>query len=256
MEDLRQKLDTDAIRGQLQDGSYFRRARQWFDVIYHRPIAERSYFIVITILAVVTIFFSTLVYLSMQPLVRTVPYTLYSTDIVEELPVIKPLKQSAYEDLNLSIARFLLEDYVTLREGYRYDVSLLEYNFNRVRGTTSEGEFLNYQAQINPENASSPFNKYGRNGTREIFISTSVIDFDIYPQMAQVYFATKTQANNRRDENSWIANITFRLPELRVNQKTNAVMQWNEAEQRFETAEEIVFKVDRYEVQEITQLRR
>ncbi len=252
MEDIQQQLDNDAIREAVADGSYFNRTRRWFDEIYHRPIGERSYFILITFLSAVTIFFSTITYFSMQPLSRTVPYTIYSKDLAEELPVIAPLRKVPAEDINISLARFLLSNYVKERESYRYGTVKPEWQFNRVRSTSGEQEFKRYQQFMNPENPASPFTKYGRDAVREVNIYKLSMELSETPQTATIYYTTSVKRGKQTQDNNWVANITFRFPKLSVNQETNEVMQFNIKKNDSEVAEEIDFRVGQYNVQEIT----
>lgn len=252
MGDIQQQLDTNSIRQSVANDSYFTHAKQWFDEVYHRPIAERSYFILIMMLSAVTIFFSTITYFSMQPLSRTVPYTIYSEDIAEELPVISALRSFPGEDINLAIARFLLSNYVTERESYRYDVVRLEWQFNRVRSTSGDREFQRYQRFINPENPGSPFTKYGRNAVRSVNIYDIQMDLESNPQKATLYFTTTVVRGKERQQNNWVANITFRFPKLTVDQNTNEVLQLNPEKNSFDVAEQIDFRVGQYNVQEIT----
>lgn len=252
MEDIQQQVDKPAIRRSVADGSYFIKSKQWFDELYHRPIAERSYFIFIMVLSAITIFFSTITYLSMQPLKRTVPYTIYSQDIAEELPIIKRLRSKPAEDINIALARFLLTNYVTEREAYRYDVTKLEWQFNRIRSTSGEKEFQRYQQFINPENPASPFTKYGRTTSRNVRIYNLNMDLGSNPQRAVVYFTTVISDGKTQQQNNWVANIAFRFPKLTVNQETNEVMQLNPQTGKYEVAEKIDFRVGQYNVQEIS----
>ncbi len=252
MEDIRQQLDTDAIRKSVADGSYFNNTKQWFDEVYHRPIMERSFFILMMVLSVLTIFFSIITYFSMMPLSRTVPYTIYSNDLAEELPLIKALRHQPAEDINIAVSRFLLSNYLTERENYRYDVTKLEWQFNRIRSTSGEQEFQRYQTFINPENPSSPFNKYGRAATRSSSIYDIRMDLDSYPSRATVHFTTNVVRGKQQQQNNWVANITFRFPKLTVDQNTNEVLQWNMEKKTYEMAKTIDFRVGQYNVQEIT----
>ncbi|MDG1286068.1 MAG: VirB8/TrbF family protein [Rickettsiales bacterium] len=252
MEDIRQQLDTSAIRKSVADESYFVNAKQWFDEIYHRPLVERSFFILIMALSALTIFFSAITYLSMLPLSRTVPYTIYSDDLAEELPIISKLRSKPAEDINVAVARFLLSNYLKEREAFRYDVTKLEWQFNRIRSTSGEKEFQRYQRFINPENPSSPFNKYGRSATRTVSIYDIRMDLASYPSRATLYFTTNVARGKQQQQNNWVTNITFRFPKLTVDQNTNEVLQWNTAKETYELAEKIDFRVGQYNVQEVT----
>ncbi len=246
-------FDPKKIKQKLQSGEYFRDARIWYNELYHRPIGERSFFIVITLLSAITIWLSVHVYLSMFPLKPVIPYIILSENIVDEYPVISPLRQAPSEDLNISIARFLIANYVQMRENYQYDVQKMEWSFNRVRSTSTEQEFAKYQHVVNPQNPASPFNKYGRDARREIAISNITLDLESKPSSAQVHFTSKVIRNKQVQINNWVANITFSFPKLKVDQETNIVLQWDEASQSFKPVREIVFKVEKYEIRELTQ---
>ena len=256
MEDIRKQLDTNAIRDSVANDGYFNHTKQWFDELYHRPIGERSFFMLLTFLSVLTIFFSIITYFSMFPLSRTIPYTIYSNDVYEELPIITPLKKTPGEDLNLSIARFLVSNYIKERESYAYDVVKLEWQFNRILHLSGESEAQRYRRQVNPENPGSPFNKFGRDGTRDVTIYDMRLDPFSYPGRATVYFTTLENDGKTRQQNNWVANMTFRFPKLTVNQETNEVLQWNPDTSELEFARQIRFHMDEYNVQEITQRRR
>ena len=253
MEDIKHQLDTDSIRKSVADGSYFNNTKKWFDDIYHRPIGERSFFILIMFLSATTIFFSTLSYVSMLPLSRTAPYTIYSEDISEELPIISRLRKERSEDINISLARFLISNYVKEREYYKYNVIKLEWQFNRIRSTSSADEFARYQKFVNPENPSSPFTKYGRKGLRDVNVYKINLDLDSSPKLATVYFTTTLLNGKHKQRNNWVSNITFRFPKLIVDQETNEVLQFNTETKQSKIAKEIDFRVNNYSAQEIIQ---
>ncbi len=252
MEDLRKTLDTEKIRQSVASDEYFSKSKQWFDEVYHRPIAERTFFVMLMLLSVLTIFFSTITYFSMQPLSRTIPYTIYSDDIASEIPLIKKLRKTPGEDINLAIGRFLVSNYVKERESYRYDVVRLEWQMNRVQQVSGKAERNRYSQWMNAKNPASPFNKYGQNGIREVSIYDIKLDAFSYPGRATVYFTTDVTNNKTKQRNNWVANMTFRFPQLTVNQESNEVYQRNPDKKKFELAKQINFKVDEYNVREIT----
>jgi type IV secretory pathway component VirB8 len=251
MGDIRQQIDTEQVHQAVKDGNYFQQSRHWYDELFHRPIAERTFFVVLMALSVITILFSTIAYLSLQPLSRTIPYAIYSQDAGEEIPKIQRLRSKPAEDINLALGRFLLSDYVQQRENYVYDVNKLEWQFNRIRQTSGPAEFARYQTQVNTQNPSSPVMKYGRDGTRDVSFYRYEINLEAQPKTAQLYFTTTVKMNKKVEQKNWVANITFRFPKLTVDQNTVDVLQWNPSQNAYELATQIQFKVERYFVQEI-----
>lgn len=243
--------DPDEVKAQTESGEYFLSARRWYDDLYHKPLAERCYFIVITLLCATTILFSYLVYQSMFPLSPAVPYPVTSADISQEMPLIKPLRVRPAEDLNLAVARYLAANYVEARESYLYDVTQLEWRFNRVRSTSDDEVFVQYQQHMNPENTESPLTKYGRTAQRSVTVQRVIVKLEGEPKRATVHFTAQVEQGGEITSKKLIADIAFRLPELKVNTETNKVMQWNEKQNAFVTLErELYFRVTQYDVRE------
>ena len=245
------EVDTERVKNSVETGEYFAAARNWYDVIYHRPLGERSFFILLTFFAFVTILFSVLVYLSMFPLNRITPYIIRSDDLAEDIPFIRNIKAVPEEDLNVSVARFLVQNYVGLREEYRYDVNKLEQDYNRLRVTTADKEFSAYQELVSPQNPASPYNKYGRNMVREVAISGVQLSLNTTPKTAKVYFTTTLVDGINQQQESWEATISYQFPTLVVDQNTNKVLQWSQENNSFTQAEQVIFVVESYETQQL-----
>lgn len=250
-----EQLDPPNIKRMLESGEYFVQARVWYTERYLRPLGERSYFVIMTLLCALTIFLSLVVYSSLFPLTRNVPYTILGNfeTMYEDTPFIRALRAVPAEDINLSIGRFLLSNYVKMREKYRYDVLDIERRFARLRATTGDTEFDKYQLESSPENPSSPTNRYGRNAVRDVAIQR--VDLILSPShryQTKVYYSTMLSAGTKNQINQWVATISFRFPKVTVDQKTNKVLQWNETTKTFERMQNVDFEVMEYETHEIT----
>lgn len=242
------------VKSDLDQGLYYKKAKEWYDELYHRPLYERTYFIVITFFSALTIWLSSQVYLSMFPLKPVVPYFINSTNIVDEYPTIKPLRDFPAEDINIAVGRFLVTNYVLARESFQHDMTKLEWNFNRIRSTTATEEFTKYQRMVNPQNPASPFNKYGRDVRRDINVYDVRLDLEAAVKKAKIRFTSTVVGGKEAETRNWEANITFSFPELRVNQTTNKVMQLNQKTNQFDEMREVAFEVSDYSVQELTGL--
>ena len=232
---------------------YFALSRNWYDELYHRPMIERGYFILLSLFAFLTIFFAFLVYESMFPLAPTVPYLVTTDNINEDLPVIRHLRTTEDQTLQESLVKFLVEDYVTQRETYNYTQDSIERRFNRVHSTSEPAIFSAYQQLMNPENRSSPLSYLGRDGTRRPRINST--QFNVQPDRAEgtatVHFTTLTTRDGKDNNQSWQADIAFRLPPLKVDQKTNEVLQLDENSGQYVPLEKTLnFRVTTYEIRE------
>lgn len=247
-------VDTARVKQQLQSGEYYTQARNWYDELYHRPLRERSFFVVVTVLCALTIFMSLVVYSSMFPLNPAVPYVIKVEKLTDDIPFIMPLRWETGEDINLSVVRFLLANYVETREHYQYDVTDLERRFARLRATTGEAEFKKYQEEVNPENPASPYTKYGRDTKRMVQVQRVDVMLEAQPPQAKIYFSSLLNKGLEKQSNQWLATIAFRFPPLKVDQETNKVLQWDEAQRNFVPMQNIAFEVVSYATQEIGNL--
>lgn len=243
--------DTAKVRRDLETGEYFANARAWYDTIYHNMLGERSFFIIATLLCAVTIFLSLVVYSSLFPMHRAVPYVMRTDKISDEIITISPMRQNPEEELSFAIARFLVSNYILTREKYQYDVVDLELRFARIKATTSEEELTQYLAEVSPENPSSPHSKYGSDWTRTVGMQSVTLDLESQPAQARVYFYTELKNGPEKQTHQWLATIAFRFPPLTVDQATNKVLQWEEATQTFAPIWNVAFEVVDYATQEV-----
>ena len=60
--------EAQSIAADVDSGSYFNLARNWYSELYHTPIAQRSYYIVIILLSVVNMYFAVKSFLGVFPI--------------------------------------------------------------------------------------------------------------------------------------------------------------------------------------------
>jgi type IV secretion system protein VirB8 len=250
--DIRSSVDTSRVRQLVESGEYFSQARIWYHELYHRPLGERSFFVVMTLFSAITIFLSTVVYTSMFPLAPTVPYIISTERSVEDMPFITPLRLVPGEDLNNVLVRFLLQNYIAARERYKYDVVDIERRSVRVQSATAAAELQKYLEENNPQNPSSPYNRYGRGAERQITIQSVSSNLEVEPRQARVYFSATVIQGQEVKTSQWLATIAFHFPLVTVDPKTSNVLQWNEKMQTFEPMQNIVFEVTAYATQEVS----
>src|SRR5687768_10446749 len=106
------------IAEKVRTGEYFREARGMYDVTVNDPMSERYLYVCITALAMMILVVSVYAAQQLYPLSRSVPFIFNTHDIVNDLPRMKSLVSVKGEDAGEALLRFLVKNYVTMRESY------------------------------------------------------------------------------------------------------------------------------------------
>lgn len=152
----------------VEDGSYFKQARDWYSEIVHMPIAERSYYIIIIFLCVINTYFAIQSFTGVFPISPMVPFTVYSDNIWDDLPRINRIAENKLEDKNVAVMKFLLRTYVENRESY--DLKLYEFRYRNIWNHSSKGVFERYKELMDASNPYGPYRLYANKERRIITI--------------------------------------------------------------------------------------
>ncbi|MBN8531336.1 MAG: hypothetical protein J0L97_05685 [Alphaproteobacteria bacterium] len=206
----------------MRSGQYFPEARKWFDAKYHFVETERSWLIIIGSVAVLCIW---LCVYAMQSFLPLKPVRIYPMLVENEAEYRLSIDEIAKdgEIRNESILRFLVQDYLTVRESY--DAVKLDFAQRRIRALSSDQVFQTYQQAMYAGNPESPINLYGRVIARKVQLISFVYAPSGEGYKAQVRF--RATLRNKQDvpvdlrPSYWVANIAFRFTDIRVDEKTN-----------------------------------
>ena len=204
------------IAEQIRSGEFFRESQRMYDFAVHDPMAERYLYLLITSLAVLVFFIAFIAMQGLYPLRQSVPFIVSSNDIVEELPSIKSLLAYKGEGAEDALLRFVVENYVRLRE--EYNIETFDRNVNGVKSQSSEEVYQAFQRQIDPRNPESPITLYQRHSHRKISILSSKRLKD--GSSMEVVFESSIEGKNEIKKARWQANIAFHYIGVTIDQDT------------------------------------
>ena len=209
------------VAEQIEGGQYFVQAKKWYDMIYLYPYTQAFYTLMMLLLLLSSVIVAIGI-LNMQYTSKKIPFAVYADDQVSFISYIRPLAVS-YENTNISIARYLAEYYVKLRETYSpglLDEGAWQNFFERVQATSSRrvfSEFVRYMdTQSNPM---SPVLLYRTNVERMISVTYSVFPEGHYnkPDHVTVYFKATERGREFDETQAWKAELTFDMSDMYTN---------------------------------------
>ena len=214
MESITSKDIADSIRG----GAYFKEAHAWYTTKYMSILSERFFFIVLTLIAFVTLMFAVSAFIGLMPINRQIPFFYVSRDISRELPLMKPLRASQLEPINDALRRYFVAAYVVNRENYTLDK--LQPQYRMVQKHSDENAFAVYRRFIDPSNPRSPITMYQRKSIKEVSIIHVVTTPDVTPGRynATVDFAARVKSFGKEERSTWQAQLLFTYQDLTVDQ--------------------------------------
>ncbi|TAE82951.1 MAG: hypothetical protein EAZ74_02225 [Alphaproteobacteria bacterium] len=209
----------------LDDGSYFQNARKWYTIVYMSILPERCYWIVMFAIASTAAFLSIISLILLLPLAPAQPILLPMRDVLRDLPMIMPLKESPYQHVNDALQRFFIREYLTRREHYSFET--INANFRFVRNYSNAPVMSSYRREINPMSPKSPINRYERKIQRKITIDTiNIHRIDGKDEtweedgryLATVFFRANEVSLAENKKSRWKAEITFDYIQLKMIQ--------------------------------------
>ncbi len=225
---MTEAVDTESVAQRMEQGAYFPEARAWYSVVYHMPIAERSLFIVIIALALLSAVTCTRAFFTIFPLSKRIPFVVISQDIMEDLPVMRRLRRSNSEDRNLAVLRYFLTSYVERRESYVYDPTALQLSFYNIRSQSTPEVFAAYSNWYDATNPGSPFNLYGNQKVRTVAVdNVRMNNSNKDVGRAQVTFTETVVGDAPSKTRQWLADLTYHYTPFTVRQDIEELSMMN-----------------------------
>lgn len=208
------------IAEKVRTGEYFREARGIHDVTVSDPMSERYFYICITSLAIMILLVAVMAARGLYPLNITVPFIFNTHDIVNDLPRMKTLTAFKGESASEALLRFLVKNYVTMRETYEIDT--FDRSINGVKQQSSKDLFAEYQTLIDPSNPDSPIVQYQRHTRRTIVILATkrLVDQDFG---MEVYYDVYLETRGEIKKSRWQADIAFSYSGVELDEKKEKV---------------------------------
>lgn len=202
-----------SLMKQIKDGRYFSDARDWYSLRYLMPVPERSLLIFITILSLIAGLVATWTSYSMFPVVRSYEVMIRVDSSIDTYSIIKRLTEEGLTTRQ-SVAKYLLQDYVKVREAYDYQE--FEPQFLRMKEASSKKVYREFENEMSTSNPNSRTVNYGKYITRDVrVLSSAFAEQGRYTEKAAVIF--ETTVTGKKGETSverWGAHISYTLEDL------------------------------------------
>ncbi len=210
------------IQRYVDSAGYFTDVREWYAYKYLLPFTLRSYMMLILIAVSIA---SYIMYqlVKQDAELKQMPFPMYAYDTVNYFPHIQPLTDIK-EPINISIARYMVGQYVKLRESYSYSDFQGENMTNalaRIKTLSSLKIYRDYADYVDPEtNPDSPLIRYKDKTRRTITVKTVEL-FGLYdlPERAKVVFESKEKSKTAEEVTTWEAEINFKMLDLEKKDK-------------------------------------
>jgi type IV secretory pathway component VirB8 len=207
------------------DQVFFDRAKEWYKIKY---LAEWQFlcFIIIIFLILIPAGYTTYKVTAAYYKPQSVPFAIYFDNNVESYPNIRPIVEQKHETISISLARYILSQYVIMRESYTREL-LQEKNWNtmfeHMQHLSSRRVFDDFVRFMDTrENPDSPVLQYHFAGDRKIKILSVVFDHQEKPTAATIYFNAIIKNNDQIRVEQKKALINFNISDIESkNRKKN-----------------------------------
>ncbi len=219
------------IAKQVDNGVYFEDAKEWYQQKYMYPVIERSFFLLLTTIAIFISIMAALVLVDFLPLVRHMPLIVKNDNTVETYVTIRNLaKESGQvdatkEDANNTLIKYLIEKFVESHETYDYtnNFALLGRNVTYIKQFSTQEVFNKYKYYVSMSNPNGLILKYREHTKRNIKVmrETFTIRQSKNPSLytVDVKFTANELNVNRAEPTTWNARANIRLSEITYDRK-------------------------------------
>jgi type IV secretion system protein VirB8 len=201
----------------VDSGRYFEDARSWYNDKFVMPFVQRTWLIVIAIVAVISFVLVSINISTLLPLVEKVPYIMQVKDADSQYVKIASLEQED-GDAWIAVSSYLVKSYITTWESYRFSDfrgDNLMQRKQRMRRNSARDLFQQYDALLNDSNPRNPIRIYRNEAQRDItFDDLRFMKVDSGSAKVSVDFtATITQlVSGEKQSTKWNAEMIFQLP--------------------------------------------
>lgn len=204
----------------IRQGSYFKQARQWYTALYIGPISERSFFLLLGLLALLVGVCGFIAFAGLTPLTDRPPLVVHNARLNDTFPSLVRLRAQG-QDINEALRTYMVRQYVFSREDYHADTFLKNSRF--VLAHSDEANTAGYLAGVGSENPRNPVALLGAYGTRSVIIGDIAIrrtETDgVY--RATVRFSTELGGSAPAGKTQWTATIDFLYSDAVVTTTTD-----------------------------------
>ena len=212
--------ENQSIAQMVKDGSYFREARQWFEAVYVAPIAERGFFLIISMLAILVALVSIFALGGLMP-IHERPGVVIATDRPFDLhPRLSKVRPRG-DTVEPAMEQQLLRLYVSAREGY--EVSRYNSNYAYVLAHSDEPTGQAYTQLYSSANPQSLAALLGYSGQRVVSVDNITISDSGTSRTARVSYTTELiNVPSGNAKTRWTAELQYHYTPLTVTEGKDA----------------------------------
>lgn len=230
-----------SIKTSVENGSYFRDAFSWFSVAYLRTIVDRSFFIFMSIMGVMIIYFVIIIINMILPLKEDIYITIKENDLTKYKTNIYDISENKdAETTDEHILRYLITNYVKNRESHNYkqaNINDINNKLNVIQNTSSSDVFSEFKYFMSSENSNGPYYYFGKNIETSVTVDSfdfvriqrkkildKVIDYfniKLLPIKADVYYTLTIQVGDNISYEKRRASVSFKFTGPELNKETN-----------------------------------
>ena len=216
------------ISKKVHSGEYFSEAKEMYDLDVNDPMTDRYLYIFISIISIAIFIAVFIAFNGLYPLKPSVPFIYSVNDIVEDLPKIKTLRKVDGEDTDSALQRFLIENYVKMRE--EYQLKFFDRNQSVIETISTKQVFADYEKFIDKNNPLSPIVMYQRHTERSINILSSKWIKNISNKdnlqdynMQIIYNAKINKIGQEPQFSRWKVDVAFKYEPIKLDTETGNI---------------------------------
>lgn len=202
----------------IRQGTYYDQARQWYTAMYIGPISERSFFLLLGVLAVLVGILGFSAFVGLTPLTERPPVVVRNDRIDDAMPSLARLRGTD-QTVNDALRIYMVKQYVVSRESYT--AADFAKNVRFVAAHSDEGTSATYLATVGQDNPRNPVALLGAYGTRQVEIGTVTLSKLETRDRAVVQFSTELGGSMTPAKTQWTATIDFNYSDAQVTEATD-----------------------------------
>lgn len=203
----------------LVDESYFKEARHWFTEIYIAPIPSRSFFVILCTISLIIMTVAVLAMIQLMPIYGGLTLTVENSAIDETATDLTRLR-TAGMGLNTALKRFMVGQYVKVREEYKFDTwggrsAFIRAHSDELMAAADETA----SSETNPDSYRATLGQVGERlvTIEDVHLMPSPEDPSA-PREAVVRFTVQYRKVLNLPESSWTATLRFYYSNIKVTE--------------------------------------
>ena len=230
----------ESVKFAMDSGNYFKDAFSWYNIVYIKPMVDRTMLIFAFIISIIIIYNVIQLILALLPLKENVYIAIKEKDLSKYQTLIYDLsKNEEAKTTNEDILRYLLINYVKERESHNYktaNVNDMNHKLKVIENNSSGDVFNEFQTFMSRNNVGGPYYFFGKDVETTVTIDSfkfirierssffsKVKDYfnvELLPVRAEITYTLNTQIGSKITSQKRKAVISFEFSGVEFDKKT------------------------------------